>query len=144
MSTIAQAVSCIDGYDPDALRVDKALAAIRACLAPVTQAERVPVRALRAAGRGLIASVGIGELGVKGRLRVAFFSAGDEPASTGTPLKTGEVYDSNRYPLHGMLQGLGVEIVDLGVVRDDPAALERAFLKASTHDAIITTGGVSV
>jgi molybdopterin molybdotransferase len=265
--TIAQAVSCIDGYDPDALRVDKAVEAIRACLAPVAQSETVPIRQalgrvlaqeivpaidvpghdnsamdgyavrsadlsssqevslqqigsafagrafkdevqkgqcvrimtgavmpkgadtvvvqevcrtegdqvaippgqkagqnvraagedlkagvavlrpgqpLRAAELGLIASLGIGEVAVRRRLRVAFFSTGDELVSIGTPLAAGQVYDSNRYTLHGMLSRLGVEIVDLGVVRDDPGALERALVIASEHDAIITTGGVSV
>jgi molybdopterin molybdotransferase len=264
---IAQAVSCIDGYDPDALRVDRADAAIRACLAPISGTERLPVREalgrvlaqeivpainvpghdnsamdgfavrssdlrneefflkqagtafagkpfhgvvsagecvrvmtgavmpqgtdtvvvqevcradngrvaipagqkagqnVRAAGEdlkagvpmlqpgqllrpadlGLIASLGIGEVDVKRRLRVAFFSTGDELASIGAPLKEGEVYDSNRYTLHAMLQRLGVEILDLGVVRDDPALLEAAFRKASVSaDAVITTGGVSV
>jgi molybdopterin molybdotransferase len=82
---------------------------------------------------------------VRRRVRVAFFSTGDELASIGTALKPGEVYDSNRYTLHGMLARLGVEIRDLGVVRDDPAQLEAAFRKAAEHaDAIITTGGVSV
>jgi molybdopterin molybdotransferase len=76
---------------------------------------------------------------------VAFFSTGDELASIGSTLKEGEVYDSNRYTLHGMLARVGVEIADLGVVRDDPALLEKAFLKASSEaDAVITTGGVSV
>ena len=268
MSTIAQAVSCIDGYDPDALRVDKAAAAIRACLTPVSGDERVPVRDalgrvlaqeivpaiyvpghdnsamdgwavrgsdlnsvrdisltevgkalagqpypgrvaagecvrvmtgavmpqgtdtvvvqevcrvegnriaippgqnagqnVRAAGEdlkagvpvlragqllrpaelGLIASLGIGEVSVRRKLRVAFFSTGDELASIGSPLEKGQVYDSNRYTLHGMLARLGVEILDLGVVRDDPALLEAAFRKASASaDAVITTGGVSV
>jgi len=100
---------------------------------------------VRAAELGLIASLGIAEVSVKRRLRVAFFSTGDELASIGTPLKQGQVYESNRYTLHGMLQGLGVEIIDMGVVRDDPALLEAAFRKASADaDAIITTGGVSV
>jgi molybdopterin molybdotransferase len=267
MTTIAQAVSCLDGYDPDALRVDKALEAIRACLVPVTETETVPVRdglgrvlaqdivpainvpghdnsamdgfavrssdfkgqetrlkqvgtalagkpytgkvaagecvrvmtgavmpqgadtvvvqevckaegetitippgqkagqnvraagedlksgvavlhpgqQLRAAEIGLIASLGIGEVKVRRRLRVAFFSTGDELASIGTPLQPGQVYDSNRYTLHGMLARLGVEILDMGVVRDDPALLEAAFRKAAASaDAIITTGGVSV
>jgi molybdopterin molybdotransferase len=267
MSTITQIVSCLDGYDPDALRVDRAEAAIRACLAPISGTERVPVRGalgrvlaqeivpainvpghdnsamdgwavrssdlssseivlkeigsafagrvfsgevkpkecvrvmtgavmpqgtdtvvvqevcraeggrvtvppgqkagqnVRAAGEdlkagvpvlrpgqllrpaelGLIASLGIGEVEVRRRLRVAFFSTGDELASIGTPLKEGQVYDSNRYTLHGMLQRLGVDIEDLGVVRDDPALLEAAFRKASASaDAVITTGGVSV
>ena len=93
---------------------------------------------------GLIASLGIGEVKVKRKLRVAFFATGDELASIGAPLKEGEVYDSNRYTLHGMLARLGVEIIDMGVVRDDPAALEKAFLAASKHDVIVTTGGVSV
>ena len=99
---------------------------------------------LRPAELGLIASLGIGEVKVKRRLRVALFATGDELASIGAPLKDGEVYDSNRYTVHGMLSRLGVEIVDLGVVRDDPARLEAAFRKASSADAIITTGGVSV
>jgi len=99
---------------------------------------------LRPAEVGLIASLGIGEVKVKRRLRVAFFSTGDELASIGSTLKEGEVYDSNRYTLHGMLSRLGVEVIDLGVVRDDPAALEAAFRKASQYDAIVTTGGVSV
>ena len=263
MSTLAQTVSCIDGYDPDALHVDKARAAILACITPIAQTERVAIRealgrvlaeeivpkinvpahdnsamdgyavrfedldkplkevgtalagkpfagklaagecvrimtgavmpegtdtvviqeivkkeagrvivppgqkkaqnvryagedlkvgvpvlrsgkVLRPAELGLIASLGIGELQVKRRLRVALFATGDELASIGTPLKDGEVYDSNRYTVHGMLSHLGVEIIDMGVVRDDPAKLEAAFRKASSADSIITTGGVSV
>src|SRR5207248_11048845 len=103
-----------------------------------------PGKWLRPAEIGLIASLGIGEVRVVRRLRVAFFSTGDELASIGTALKEGEVYDSNRYTLHGMLERLGVEITDLGVVRDDPAALEAALRKAQAADAVITTGGVSV
>jgi len=262
--SITQTVSCLDGYDPDALRVDKAREAILACLSPITESEKVAVREalgrvlaqeivpqinvpahdnsamdgyavrfsdlqknplreigtalagkpfagklgvgecvrimtgavipqgadtvviqevvkkegdrvtippgqkkaqnvryagedlaigkavltggklLKPADIGLIASLGIGEVKVKRRLRVAFFATGDELASIGEKLKEGEVYDSNRYTLHGMLARLGVEIVDMGVVRDDRAALEKAFLAASKHDVIITTGGVSV
>ena len=79
------------------------------------------------------------------RLRVAFFSTGDELRSIGEPLDAGCVYDSNRYTLWAMLQRLGCDIIDLGVVRDDPAALEAAFREAaSSADAIITSGGVSV
>jgi len=262
--SIVQTVSCLDGYDPDALRVDKARAAILACLAPIRDSESVRIRdalgrvlaqdivpqinvpahdnsamdgyavrfsdldkqplkeigtalagrpfagklgagecvrimtgavmpqgadtvviqevvkkdgervtippgqkkaqnvryagedlkvgipvlgegkSLKPADIGLIASLGIGAVKVRRRLRVAFFATGDELASIGAPLKEGEVYDSNRYTLHGMLARLGVEIIDMGVVRDDPAALEKAFLSASRHDVIITTGGVSV
>jgi len=267
MSGIVQIVSCLDGYDPDALRVDKAIEAIKVCLSPVQEVEVVEIRKalgrilaqdivpdinvpahdnsamdgyavrfsdlgnseavlseigaalagkpfhgavgagecarvmtgavmpqgtdavviqevvkrdgkrvvvppgqkkgqnvryagedlkigipvlksgkhLRPAEIGLIASLGIGEVKVKRRLRVAFFATGDELASIGTRLKEGEIYDSNRYTLHGMLSRLGVEIIDLGVVRDNPDLLEKAFLKAAgTADVVITTGGVSV
>jgi molybdopterin molybdotransferase len=100
---------------------------------------------VRAAELGLIASLGIAKVRVKRRLRVAFFSTGDELVSIGTPLSVGQIYDSNRYTLHGMLSHLGMEILDLGVVRDDPALLEAAFRKAAASaDAIVTTGGVSV
>ena len=94
---------------------------------------------------GLIASLGLAEVTVRRRLRVAFFSTGDELASVGSVLKPGEVYDSNRYTLYGMLARLGCEIIDMGVVRDDPATLERALKSAAADaDAIITSGGVSV
>jgi molybdopterin molybdotransferase len=264
--SIADTVSCLDGYDPNALRVDKALQAIRACLTPIRETEDLPVRdalgrvlaqdvvpainvpahdnsamdgyavrfsdlqgetaldevgaafagrvfdgnvgpgqcvrimtgavmpagtdtvviqeitrkehgrivipagqkakqnvryagedlkagvpvlragkRIRAADLGLIASLGIGSVKVKRKLRVAFFATGDELASIGAPLKQGEVYDSNRYTLFGMLSDLGVELIDLGVVRDDPAQLEKAFKGASEKsDVVITTGGVSV
>lgn len=268
MNRIEAIVSCLDGYDPDALQVDKAREAIRACLTPVAETERVALRdalgrvlaqdvvpsidvpahdnsamdgyavrsadlkpdgevvlreigaalagrpfrgevgegecvrvmtgavlppgtdtvviqevvradaghitvppgqkraqhvryagedlkagvpvlrpgtLLRPAELGLIASLGLGEVSVKRRLRVAFFATGDELASIGAPLREGEVYDSNRYTLHGMLARMGVQIEDLGVVRDDPALLEAAFRKAAANaDVIITTGGVSV
>ncbi|MBZ0133765.1 MAG: molybdopterin molybdotransferase MoeA [Rhodocyclaceae bacterium] len=100
---------------------------------------------LRPAELGLLASLGVAEVSVKRRLRVAFFSTGDELCSLGTPLKSGEVYDSNRYTLFGMLTRLGCEVIDLDVVRDEPAALEAAFhMAAAQADAILTSGGVSV
>ena len=100
---------------------------------------------IRPAELGMIASLGIGEVKVKRRLRVAFFSTGDELRSVGQPLAAGEVYDSNRYTLHGVLTRLGCEIIDMGVVRDDPVLLEAAFSKAAASaDAVITSGGVSV
>ena len=262
--SIQRTVSCLDGYDPDALRVDKAREAILACLSPIGDVEPVPIQKalgrvlaedivprinvpahdnsamdgyavrfsdlerplkeigtalagkpfhgklgagecvrimtgavmpqgadtvviqeivkkegeritvppgqkkaqnvryagedlkigvavlkpgvlLKPADIGLIASLGIGEVRVKRRLRVAFFATGDELASIGTPLKEGEIYDSNRYTVHGMLARLGVEAIDMGVVRDDPAQLEKAFRQASEKaDVVITTGGVSV
>ena len=263
MNSITQTVSCLDDYDPNALRVEKAREAIKACMTPVADTEKLPVREalgrvlaqdvvpainvpahdnsamdgyalclsgektykevgaalagrpfagkvgsgecvrvmtgavmpegtdtvviqevvkaengrihvpegqktgqnvryagedlkvgvpmlapgklLRPAELGLIASLGIAEVQVKKKLRVAFFSTGDELASIGSALKEGEVYDSNRYTLHGMLSRLGVEIADLGVVRDQPDLLEKAFQKASSQaDVVITTGGVSV
>jgi molybdopterin molybdotransferase len=94
---------------------------------------------------GLMASLGYAEVAVRRRPRIAFFSTGDELASIGRMLAPGEVYDSNRYTLFGVLTRLGVEIIDMGVVRDDPAALEKAFAEAAEQaDAILTTGGVSV
>jgi molybdopterin molybdotransferase len=102
-------------------------------------------RVLRPADLGLLASLGLAEVPVRRRLRVAFFSTGDELRSIGEPLDMGCVYDSNRYTLWGMLQRLGVEAIDLGVVRDDPAALRQAFTQAAAcADAVITSGGVSV
>lgn len=94
---------------------------------------------------GLIASLGIAEVDVKRRLRVAFFSTGDELTSIGKPLGPGQIYDSNRYTLHGLLHQLGAEVIDMGVVPDQPAALEATLAEAALlADAIITTGGVSV
>ncbi|MCB5190498.1 molybdopterin molybdotransferase MoeA [Methylobacillus arboreus] len=102
-------------------------------------------RKLRPADLGLIASLGIGEATVYRKLKVAFFSTGDELVSIGQPLATGQLYDSNRYTLHGMLEHLGVEILDMGVVHDDPAALEHALIQASSQaDVVLTSGGVSV
>jgi molybdopterin molybdotransferase len=100
---------------------------------------------LRPAEMGIIASLGIAEVSVRRRVRVALFSTGDELCSIGTPLYPGAVYDSNRYTLWGMLTRLGCEVIDMGVVKDDPASLEAAFREAAgCADAIITSGGVSV
>ena len=94
---------------------------------------------------GLLASLGLAEVAVRRRLRVAFFSTGDELCSVGTQLAEGEVYDSNRYTLYGMLARLGCELIDMGVVRDDPASLEQALKNAAADaDVVITSGGVSV
>jgi molybdopterin molybdotransferase len=102
-------------------------------------------RILRPADIGMLASLGQAEVPVLRRLRVAFFSTGDELRSIGEPLDTGCVYDSNRYTLWAMLQRLGVEVLDLGIVRDEPAALEQTFRHAAENaDAVITSGGVSV
>jgi molybdopterin molybdotransferase len=108
---------------------------------PALQAGRV----LRPADLGLMASLGRAEVPVFRRLRVAFFSTGDELRSVGESLDEGCVYDSNRYTLWGMLQRLGVELIDMGVVPDEPDALEETFRAAAENaDAVITSGGVSV
>ena len=100
---------------------------------------------LRPADTGLISSLGIGEVTVYRRLRVAFFSTGDELVSIGAQLKEGQIFDSNRYTIHAMLTRLGCEVLDMGVVRDDPKLLERAFEEAAASaDVVITSGGVSV
>ena len=100
---------------------------------------------ISAAALGLVASLGIKQVPVYRRLKVAYFSTGDEILSLGEPPREGAVYDSNRYTVFGMLTKLGCEVIDLGVIRDEPALLEAAFADAAGRcDAIITSGGVSV
>ena len=100
---------------------------------------------LTPAALGLLASLGIEQLAVWRKLRVAYFSTGDEILSLGQPPREGAVYDSNRYTVFGLLSRLGCEVIDMGVVRDEPAVLEAAFTRAAQQsDAIITSGGVSV
>src|SRR3990167_3922291 len=94
---------------------------------------------------GLAASLGLDTLKTWRPLRVAYFSTGDEILSLGEAPREGAVYDSNRYTVFGLLTRLGVEVIDMGVVGDQPALLEAAFTHAaSVADAIITSGGVSV
>jgi molybdopterin molybdotransferase len=108
--------------------------------AALTAGSRVTPAAL-----GLLASLGIATVEVVRPLRVAFFSTGDEILSLGEAPREGAVYDSNRYTLFGLLTRMGVEAIDMGVVKDDPQALEAAFTRAAQQaDAIITSGGVSV
>jgi molybdopterin molybdotransferase len=100
---------------------------------------------LTPAALGLLASLGLATVTVYRRLRVAYFSTGDEILSLGEPPREGAVYDSNRYTVFGLLTRMGVEVIDMGVVRDEPALLEAAFRTAADRaDAIITSGGVSV
>jgi len=94
---------------------------------------------------GLIASVGVAEVSVFRRIRVAFFSTGDELAPVGGKLKPGQIYDSNRYTLMGQLTKFGAEIIDMGVIVDTAEAVEQAIVRASQQaEILITTGGVSV
>ncbi|MBT8436608.1 MAG: molybdopterin molybdotransferase MoeA [Gammaproteobacteria bacterium] len=100
---------------------------------------------LSPADLGVLASLGIAQLQVKRKPVVAFFSTGDELVSIGEPLEPGKIYDSNRYSLHGMLSRMTVDIIDLGVVKDDPGSMREVLEKASLQaDLIISTGGVSV
>ena len=97
------------------------------------------------AAAGLLASLGLPKVSVYRTLRVAYFYTGDEILSLGEALREGAVYDSNRYTIAGLLKDLGCQMIDMGVVKDDPQLLENAFTKAAEHaDAIITSGGVSV
>ncbi|MCG8378872.1 MAG: molybdopterin molybdotransferase MoeA [Proteobacteria bacterium] len=94
---------------------------------------------------GLLASLGIADVEVYRKLKVAFFSTGDELRSIGEELEDGMIYDSNRYTLYGMLSRLGVEIIDMGVVKDDRDLMGKAFEEAAGNvDVLITSGGVSV
>ncbi len=100
---------------------------------------------MKPADLGLVASLGIGEVTVYQPLKVAFFSTGDELVSVGQPLEVGQIYDSNRYTLYGMLGRLNMQISDLGNIPDDPKLLEKTLLDAAeNNDVVITSGGVSV
>ncbi len=100
---------------------------------------------LAPAALGLAASLGLSSLHVVRRLKVAYLSTGDEVQSVGETLREGAVFDSNRYTVTSLLERMGCEVVELGVVGDDPVALEAAFRSAAGQaDAIISSGGVSV
>lgn len=102
-------------------------------------------RILRPSDLGLAASLGIAELKVRRRLKVAILSSGDELCPLGQKLEAGSIYDSNRYSLIGLLNRLNLEIIDCGIVRDDPSALKQAFFEAAkVADVLICSGGVSV
>ena len=101
-------------------------------------------RLLRAADVGLMASLGYTQVAVRTRLRVALFSTGDEVMAPGEALREGSIYDSNRYSLGAALQRLPVEVLDLGLVPDDPQALREVMRQAADQaDAVLTSGGVS-
>ncbi len=100
---------------------------------------------LSAAELPLLASLGIAQVPVVRRLRVAVFSTGDELQLPGQPLGEGQIYDTNRLAVHLMLEQLGCEVLNLGIVRDDPQALRDTFLRADSEaDVVLSSGGVSV
>ena len=100
---------------------------------------------LRPVDIGLLASLGIATVTVWRKLKVAVFSSGDELVPPGKPLAAGHIYDSNRYVISAMLQRLGVEVIDLGLLPDDPDVIEQAFLQAMQQaDVLVTSAGVSV
>ena len=100
---------------------------------------------LNAIDLGLLASAGVCEVSVSRPVKIAFFSTGDELTELGKPLFSGQIYDSNRYALHGLLNDINYIATDMGVIGDDKQLLEESFIEAAkNHDVIITTGGVSV
>lgn len=120
---------------------------VRAAGENIAQGQRVfsAGKCLSPADLGLLAALGLAEIKVIRRVRVAFFSTGDELCALGETPQFGQIYDSNRYIVQGMLARLGVDSADLGIVRDDPQSLEQACLNAAeSHDVVITSGGVSV
>lgn len=93
----------------------------------------------------MLASLGIAEVEVVRKVRVAVFSTGDELQLPGQPLGDGQIYDTNRLAVHLMLQQLGYEVINLGIIPDDPAKLRDAFIDADQQaDVVISSGGVSV
>ncbi len=100
---------------------------------------------LRAQDIGLAASIGMQNLPVFTPIRVGVFFTGDELVEPGETLAPGKIYDSNRYTLHGLLEGMGCEVVDLGLIGDTLDATREAMRSAATQaDLVVTTGGVSV
>ncbi len=94
---------------------------------------------------GLLASAGIYDVSVKRKLNIAFFSTGDELCAIGQTLQSGQIYDSNRYILFGLLNDYNFNVSDLGVIADDKQQIKNTLLTAAkTQDVIITTGGASV
>jgi molybdopterin molybdotransferase len=92
----------------------------------------------------LAAALGLTELAVRRRLKIAIFSTGDEVVEPGSPRGGAAIYDANRYLLRALLERLGAVVTDLGILADEPVELARALAKAAAwHDLVITSGGVS-
>ncbi len=120
---------------------------IRRCGEDIAAGEPVLAAGVRLGARNLplLAAVGVSEVVVYRPLRVACFSSGDELRDVAAALLPGQLVDSNRYALRAALHKLGCEVLDLGIIPDDPAALRAAFLQADAEaDVLITSGGVSV
>ncbi|SEK74362.1 molybdopterin molybdochelatase [Colwellia chukchiensis] len=102
-------------------------------------------RRLSAIDLGVLASLGINQLQVFRKLKVALIATGDELKALGEPLSEGDIFESNSYALAGMLKNLNVEVINFGVIIDDESAIKKAFLQADEQaDAVISSGGVSV
>jgi len=102
-------------------------------------------RRLKASDMGMLASMGLRSVEVFEQLKVAIFSTGNEVTAVGETLLPGHVYDSNRFTLIGLLNDLNIQLIDLGIVKDDALALKTIFAQAAQQaDMIITSGGVSV
>ncbi|WP_299009889.1 gephyrin-like molybdotransferase Glp [uncultured Shewanella sp.] len=100
---------------------------------------------IRAAELGVLATIGADAIEVYRKVRVAFFSTGDELQAVGNPLEKGQIYDSNRYSIQGLLTRANIEWTDLGVIADDPQLIRKAFQEAAkVADMVLTSGGVSV
>ncbi|GIU39247.1 molybdopterin molybdotransferase MoeA [Shewanella colwelliana] len=98
-----------------------------------------------AAEMGVLATIGTSQVRVSRQVKVAFFSTGDELRPVGSELAPGQIYDSNRYSIQGLLSRANVEWIDLGVIEDDPEAIRNAFRTAAARaDMVLTSGGVSV
>lgn len=104
-----------------------------------------PGKTLTASDLALLAAAGVSQVRVKRRVKIAFFSTGDELSALGAPLAPGQIYDSNRYLLAGLLASPRHEVTDIGIIKDDKQQLETTLLQAAQqHDLIISTGGASV
>lgn len=101
-------------------------------------------RVLSIADTALVSALGLTEVPVRRRIRVALFSTGDELIEPGQPLKRASLYDANRSLLAGLIEALGASVTDLGILRDEPAKLAPALKEAARgHDLVLTSGGVS-
>lgn len=119
---------------------------IRAIGEDVRQGEvLLGIKKLNAVDLALLASAGISKVKVRRRLNIAFCSTGDELVAVGSPLASGQIYDSNRYLLQGLLNDACFQLTDLGVIPDDKNEIKQQFLQAAAqHDVLISTGGASV